>query len=203
MLRRPSPRPPPEGRGRIFLSPRLGETERGRTRVPSDSVTHGPKRHARRLTPRTATNATPAGSANTEPAGQNPSPEPQHRVSLNTAFPGRSMVGQGPLKPLILVRIQTREPRRSGKAPNTVNKKAAATAAAFLTSHLKPELTLLEALQLHAQARIGSHRPRSIHNPVPRLLFNQRRTFVGPLVVRVHFERSPGHKYIARRRVDR
>ena len=35
-----------------------------------------------------------------------------HRLSYNSVFPGRSMVGQRTLNPPILVRIQAREPKK-------------------------------------------------------------------------------------------
>ena len=58
----------------------------------------------------TGTRRAPNSKANTELAGEYVPLASRHRVSLNTAIPGRSVVGQGPLKPPTLVRIQAREP---------------------------------------------------------------------------------------------
>ena len=68
---------------------------------------------------------------------------------------------------------------------------------------ITPELNALVTLQLDLQASVRSHRPRSLNNPVSRLLLHQRRAFVSPLVVRVHFQRCSSHEHISRRRVDR
>jgi len=65
------------------------------------------------------------------------------------------------------------------------------------------ELNASVTRQLNLQSSIRSHRPRSLNNPVTRLLLNQRWTFFRPLVIRVDFQRSSSHEHITRWRVDR